>query len=145
MQGIETVIVGNVTADPDTRTVNGSTVANFDVAVNHGYKDRDTGEWKDTGTSFVRVACWRELGEHVGESVRKGVEVIVTGRLETDHYETKEGQPRTALVLNAQEVGVSLRWATATVTKAQRVERPPFIEPRGAHAAPDPLTAGMPF
>lgn len=144
MQGIETVIVGNVTADPESRVVNNSTVANFDVAVNHGYRDKSSGEWTDTGTSFVRVACWRELGEHVAESVRKGVEVIVTGRLETDHYETKEGQPRTALVLNAQEVGVSLRWATAKVERAAKVDKAPFVEPRGVHAA-EPVGSGTPF
>jgi len=114
-------IVGNLTDDPELRyTPNGAAVANFSVAVSRRAKDDATGEWKDMDTSFFRVAAWRSLGENVAETLTRGSRVLVTGRLRQRSWETPEGDKRSTVEIEADEVGPSLRWATAKVEKVQR-------------------------
>jgi single-strand DNA-binding protein len=118
----ETVItvVGSLVADPELRfTPSGAGVANFTVASTPRTLDRQTGEWKDGEPLFLRCQAWRDLGEHVAESLTRGARVIVQGRLKQRSYETKEGEKRTVYELEVDEIGPSLRYATATVTKAQ--------------------------
>lgn len=114
-------LVGNLTEDPELRyTSQGTAVTNFRIAVNRRVKDAATGEWKDGDASYFRVNCWRDLAEHVADSLRKGTRVLVTGTLKMREWETQEGEKRTAVEIEATEVGPSLRWATAQVTRAQR-------------------------
>ena len=119
----ETVItiVGNLTSDPELRfTPSGAAVANFTVASTSRTLDKNTNEWKDADTLFVRCNIWREAAENVAESLHKGMRVVVQGRLKLRSYETKEGDKRSSLELEVDEVGPSLKSATAKVTKAQR-------------------------
>lgn len=121
-QGDVTVTVtGNLTGDPELRfTPNGQAVASFTVASTTRVLDRNTNEWKDGDTLFLRCSVWRQYAENVAESLTKGTRVIVTGRLKQRSYETKEGEKRTVFEVEVDEVGPSLRNATAKVTKAQR-------------------------
>lgn len=117
----ETVItvVGNLTADPELRyTQNGVAVANFTIASTPRNFDRASGEWKDGEALFLRASVWREFAEHVANSLTKGARVIATGRLRQRSYETKEGEKRTSIELEVDEIGPSLRYATAAVTRA---------------------------
>lgn len=119
----ETVItvIGNLTGDPELRfTPSGAAVANFTVASTPRTFDRQSNEWKDGDTLFMRCSIWREAAESVAESLTKGTRVIVTGRLVQRSYETREGEKRTVVELQVDEVGPSLRYATAKVTRAQR-------------------------
>lgn len=119
----ETVItvIGNLTADPELRfTPSGAAVANFTIASTPRIYDRTSGEWKDGDTLFMRCNLWRDAAEHVAESLTKGTRVIATGRLVQRSYETREGEKRTVVDLQVDEIGPSLRYATATVTRAQR-------------------------
>ena len=117
----QVTIVGNLTDDPELRyTPNGAAVANFRVAVSRRGKDETTGEWKDLETSFFRVSAWRSLGENIAETLTRGSRVIVTGRLRARSWETQEGETRSTVEIEADEVGPSLRWATAKIEKAQR-------------------------
>lgn len=119
----ETVItvVGNLTADPELRfTPSGAAVANFTVASTPRTFDRQNNEWKDGETLFLRCSIWREAAENVAESLTKGQRVIVQGRLVQRSYETREGERRTVVELQVDEVGPSLRYATAKVTRTQR-------------------------
>lgn len=112
-------VVGNLTADPELRfTASGIAMVNVSVADSRRYQDRN-GEWKEE-TSFFRGTCWRELAENVAESLTKGARVIISGRLKQRTWETKEGEKRNVVELDIQEIGPSLRWATATVTKVPR-------------------------
>ncbi len=114
-------IVGNLTNDPELRfTPSGAAVANFTVASTPRTFDKNSNEWKDGETLFMRCSVWREAAENVAESLTRGTAVIVTGRLQSRTYETKEGEKRTVIELACEEVGPSLRRATAKVTKAQR-------------------------
>jgi len=114
-------IVGNLTNDPELRfTPSGAAVANFTVASTPRSFDRNSNEWKDGETLFLRCSVWREAAENVAESLTRGTAVIVTGRLQSRTFETKEGEKRTVIELACDEVGPSLRRATAKVTKAQR-------------------------
>ena len=116
----ETVItvVGNLTADPELRyTQNGLPVANFTIASTPRNFDRAANEWKDGEALFLRASVWREFAEHVAGSLTKGARVIATGRLKQRSYETKEGEKRTAIELEVDEIGPSLRYATAQVTR----------------------------
>jgi len=118
----ETVItvVGNLTSDPELRfTPNGAAVANFTVASTPRIFDRQANEFKDGETLFLRCSVWREMGENVAESLQRGTRVIVQGRLKSRSFETKEGEKRTVMELDVDEVGPSLRRATAQVTKNQ--------------------------
>jgi single-strand DNA-binding protein len=113
-------LVGNITRDPEMRfTPTGQAVATFGLAVNRRWQNRQTGNW-DEATSFFNVTCWREMAENVSGSLGKGARVIVTGRLEQRSYETQDGEKRSVVEVVADEVGPSLRWATANVTKNDR-------------------------
>ncbi|GHS85662.1 single-stranded DNA-binding protein [Actinomycetota bacterium] len=119
----ETVItvIGNLTADPELRfTPSGAAVANFTVASTPRTFDRQSNEWKDGDTLFLRCSIWREAAENVAESLTKGTRVVVTGRLVQRSYETREGEKRTVYELQVDEVGPSLRYASAKVTRTQR-------------------------
>ncbi|WP_462189286.1 MULTISPECIES: single-stranded DNA-binding protein [unclassified Frankia] len=119
----ETVItvVGNLANDPELRfTPNGAAVASFTVASTPRTLDRQTNEWKDGEALFLRCSIWRQAAEHVAESLQKGARVIVTGRLKQRSFETREGEKRTVIELDVDEIGPSLRYATAKVVKAAR-------------------------
>jgi single-strand DNA-binding protein len=119
----ETVItvIGNLTGDPELRfTPSGAAVANFTVASTPRTFDRQSNEFKDGDTLFMRCSIWREVAENVAESLTKGTRVIVTGRLVQRSYETREGEKRTVVELQVDEVGPSLRYASAKVTRTQR-------------------------
>jgi single-strand DNA-binding protein len=119
----ETVItvIGNLTGDPELRfTPSGAAVANFTVASTPRTFDRQTNEWKDGDTLFLRCSIWREAAESVAESLTKGMRVIATGRLVQRSYDTREGEKRTVVELQVDEVGPSLRYASAKVTRTQR-------------------------
>lgn len=117
----ETIItvVGNLTADPELRyTQGGLPVVNFTIASTPRNFDRQANEWKDGEALFLRASVWREFAEHVAGSLKKGMRVVATGRLKQRSYETAEGEKRTALELEIDEIGPSLRYATAQVTRA---------------------------
>jgi single-strand DNA-binding protein len=119
----ETVItvIGNLTNDPELRfTPNGAAVASFTVASTPRTFDRQSNEWKDGDTLFLRCTVWRQAAENVAESLHKGTRVIVQGRLKQRSFETREGEKRTVVELEADEVGASLRSATARINKASR-------------------------
>jgi single-strand DNA-binding protein len=119
----ETVItvVGNLTADPELRyTQGGLAVANFTIASTPRSFDRETNDWKDGEALFLRASCWREFAEHVAGTLTKGSRVIAQGRLRQRSYETKEGEKRTSMELEIDEIGPSLRYATAAITRAPR-------------------------
>ncbi|WP_040168020.1 single-stranded DNA-binding protein [Microbacterium gorillae] len=117
----ETIItvVGNLTADPELRyTQNGLPVANFTIASTPRTFDRQANEWKDGEALFLRASVWREFAEHVAGSLTKGSRVIASGRLKQRSYQDREGNNRTAIELEVDEIGPSLRYATAQVTRA---------------------------
>ena len=119
----ETVItvVGNLVDDPELRfTPSGAAVANFRIASTPRTFDRQTNEWKDGEALFLSCAVWRQYAENVAESLTKGMRVIVSGRLKSRQYETREGEKRTAFEIDVEEVGPALRYATAKVTRAGR-------------------------
>jgi single-strand DNA-binding protein len=119
----ETVItvVGNLTDDPELRfTSGGAAVANFRVASTPRTLDRQTNEWKDGEPLFLQCSIWRQAAENVAESLQRGARVIVTGRLRQRSYETREGEKRTVIELEVDEIGPSLRYATAKVQRMQR-------------------------
>ncbi|NDO90144.1 single-stranded DNA-binding protein [Cellulosimicrobium composti] len=114
-------VIGNLTGDPELRfTPSGAAVANFTVASTPRTFDRQANEWKDGDTLFMRCSIWREAAENVAESLTKGMRVIVQGRLVQRSYETREGEKRTVVELQVDEIGPSLRYASAKVTRAQR-------------------------
>jgi len=113
-------IIGNITGDPELRfTPSGAAVANFTVAHTPRKFDKASNEWKDGETLFMRCSIWREAAENVAESLQRGTRVIATGNLVSRSWE-KDGQKRTVVELEVDEVGPSLRYATAKVTKAER-------------------------
>src|SRR5689334_22048636 len=119
----ETIItvVGNLTDDPELKfTPSGAAVTNFTVASTPRTFDRQTNEWKDGDALFLRCAAWRQLAENVAESLTKGQRVIVTGALRVRQYERQDGSKGTSVEMNVEEVGPSLKFATAKVTKATR-------------------------
>src|SRR5919197_996834 len=119
----ETVItvVGNLTADPELRfTPSGAAVASFTVASTPRTFDRQTNEWKDGDALFLRCSIWRQAAENVAESLQRGMRVVVQGRLRQRSFETKEGEKRTVVECEVDEIGPSLRYATAKVTKTSR-------------------------
>ena len=114
-------VVGNLTADPELRfTPSGAAVANFTVASTPRTFDRQTNEWKDGEALFLRCNVWRQAAENVAESLTRGARVVVTGRLKQRSFETKEGEKRTVIELEVDEIGPSLRYATAKVNKVSR-------------------------
>jgi single-strand DNA-binding protein len=114
-------VIGNLTADPELRfTPSGAAVANFTVASTPRMFDRQTNEWKDGEALFLRCNIWREAAENVAESLTRGSRVIVQGRLKQRSFETREGEKRTVVEVEVDEIGPSLRYATAKVNKASR-------------------------
>ena len=119
----ETVItlVGNLVDDPELRfTPSGAAVAKFRIASTPRTFDRQTNEWKDGDALFLSCAVWRQAAENVAESLQKGMRVVVQGRLKSRQYETREGEKRTVFEIDVDEVGPSLKYATAKVTRTQR-------------------------
>jgi len=115
---ITITVVGNLTADPELRyTQSGLAVANFTIASTPRVFDRQANEWKDGEATFLRASVWREFAENVAGSLTKGMRVIASGRLKQRSYETREGEKRTAFELEVDEIGPSLRYATASVTR----------------------------
>jgi single-strand DNA-binding protein len=113
-------LVGNVTREPELRyTAAGQAMAKFGLAVNRRWQNRQTNAWEES-TSFFDVVAWREMAENVGESIAKGTRVVVTGRMEQRSYENQAGEKRSAVELVADEIGPSLRWATAKVVRNER-------------------------
>ncbi|MEV6443268.1 single-stranded DNA-binding protein [Amycolatopsis sp. NPDC051716] len=142
MAGETTVtVVGNLTSDPDLRfTPAGSAVANFTVASTPRLFDRESGAWRDGDALFLRCSLWREYAENVAESLVRGARVVVHGRLRQRSYETKEGEKRTVVELEVEEIGPALRYATAKVTKVSRA-----TGGEGSSAwTPEPVGAGRP-
>ncbi|MFN2608087.1 MAG: single-stranded DNA-binding protein [Acidimicrobiales bacterium] len=118
--GNSVTLVGNVTRDPELRfTPSGQATASFGLAVNRVWNDRQTNERKEA-VSFFDIVCWREMAENASESISKGARIIVTGRLEQRSWETQEGEKRNKVEVVADEIGPSLRWATAVVQKNDR-------------------------
>src|SRR5688572_9473042 len=118
--GNTVTLVGNITRDPELRfTPSGQATATFGLAVNRRWQNRNTSEWEEA-TSFFNVVCWREQAENASESLAKGSRVIVTGRLEQRSWETPDGEKRSVVEVVADEIGPSLRWATAQVVKNER-------------------------
>lgn len=118
-------LVGNLTSDPELRfNPSGAAVTNFTVASTPSSFDKQSNAFKDGETLFLRCAIWREAAENVAESLTKGTRVIVSGRLKSRSYDTKEGEKRTVMELDVDEIGPSLRYATAKVTRAQRIISP---------------------
>jgi single-strand DNA-binding protein len=132
-------ITGNLTDDPELRfTPTGTAVAAFTVAASRRIYDQDSGQWKDGDTLFLRCSAWRDLGEHAAESLTRGMRVIVTGRLRQRSYEAADGTKRTVIELDTDDIGPSLKWATAKIAKTTRDKAP--------HPAdgPDPWAADQP-
>jgi single-strand DNA-binding protein len=122
MSGETTItVIGNLTDDPELRfTSNGTAVAKFRIASTPRTLDKASGEWKDGEPLFLACNIWRQPAEHVAESLQRGARVIVTGRLRQRSYETREGEKRTVIELEVDEIGPSLRYATAKVQKMSR-------------------------
>ncbi len=140
----ETIItvIGNLTDDPELKfTPSGAPVANFTVASTPRTFDRQTNEWKDGDALFLRCAAWRQLAENVAESLTKGQRVIVTGALRVRQFERQDGSKGTSVELNVDEVGPSLKFATAKVTKATRSNSSGGFSGGGSS---DPWSSGQP-
>jgi len=138
----QVTIVGNLTADPELRyTQGGLAVANFTIASTPRTFDRAANDWKDGDTLFMRATCWREFAEHVSGSLTKGARVVAQGRLVQRSYETKEGEKRTVIELQVDEIGPSLRYATASVTRTQSTSK---INDAPDDGAPLPSDADAP-
>ena len=140
-------LIGNITRDPELRfTPSGQATASFGLAVNRRWQNRQTQDWEES-TSFFDVVCWRDLADNVSESLSKGARVIVTGRLEQRSWEDQDGNKRSKVEVVADEIGPSLRWATAEVKKTDRRgpdgngrpsggSEPPPREPSGSDEEP---------
>jgi single-strand DNA-binding protein len=114
-------IVGNLVDDPELRfTPSGQPVAKFRVASTPRVRDNTTGEWKPGESLFLSCTVWRQAAENVAESLQRGMRVIVSGRLRQRNWETQQGEKRTSFEIDVDDVGPSLQWASAKVTKAQR-------------------------
>lgn len=119
MNETQITVIGNLTADPELRyTQNGLPVANFTIASTPRSFDRQANEWKDGEALFLRASVWKEFGEHVAATLTKGMRVVAQGFLKQRSYQDREGNQRTAIELEVQEIGPSLRYATAQVTRA---------------------------
>ena len=118
--GNSVTLVGNLTRDPELRfTPSGQATASFGLAVNRRWQNRQNNEWEEA-TSFFNIVCWREMAENASESLQKGARVLVTGRLEQRSWETEQGEKRSVVEIVADEVGPSLRFATAEVHRVER-------------------------
>ena len=131
----QTVVVGNLVDDPELRyTPNGAAVVKMRVAVTPRFRDNVSGEWKDGDSSFFTVNAWRSLAENAAESLTRGAAVIIVGRLKQRSWETQDGEKRTVVEIEADEIGPSLRWATAKVEKQSR---------SGGEWSPDRVPVGV--
>jgi single-strand DNA-binding protein len=120
-QDNQVVVVGNLTRDPELRyTPNGAALVKLGIAVSRRIKDDATGQWRDAETSFFNVTAWRTLAENIAESLTQGTRVVVVGRLRTNSWETPEGEKRSVVEIEAEEIGPSLKWATAKPEKQGR-------------------------
>jgi single-strand DNA-binding protein len=141
-------VVGNATSEPQLRfTATGTAVASFTVASTARQYDKATNAWRDADTLFVRVNAWRSMAENAADSLRKGVRVIVTGRLRQTTWTADDGAQRTGLEIDADDIGVSLRWATAHINRTVRHlsgPQPDGADPWAATPA-GPADAGAPF
>jgi single-strand DNA-binding protein len=135
-------VIGNVTRDPELRfTPSGQAIATFGLAVNRRWQNRQSQEWEEQ-VSFFDVTCWAQLGQNVSDTLVKGSRAIVTGRLEQRSWETDQGDKRSKVEIIADEVGPSLRWATAEITRNERREGD---APGGAPASsPRPVANAAP-
>lgn len=134
-------VVGNLTADPELRfTPAGSAVANFTIASTPRQFDRESGTWRDGDAMFLRCSIWRQYAENVAESLVRGTRVVVHGRLRQRSYDTKEGEKRTVVELEVDEVAPSLRYATAAVKKLSRATG----DEASSTWTPEPVMAGEP-
>lgn len=143
-------VVGNLTSDPEIRfTQSGAAVCSFTVASTPRTFDRQSGEWKDGDALFLRCNVWRQMAENVGESLRRGNRVLVSGRLRQRQFETKEGEKRTVVELEVDEIGPSLRYAQASVRKVDREGGAQQSRPRqqssGYTGADDPWGSAPPY
>jgi single-strand DNA-binding protein len=137
----EVTLAGTLTADPDLRfTPAGLAVCNFTVACNPRTLNRQTGQWEDGEATFLRCTVWRQVAENVGNSLRKGQRVLVTGALRQRSYE-KDGEKRYAFELDVTEIGASLKWANVEVRKVARTDGPPADFDKWA-SAPAPAGVG---
>lgn len=119
MNDAQVTVSGNLVSDPEVRfTQSGIAVANINIAVSSRVQDKQTKEWKDGETTYLRATAWRELAENVAETLTKGNRIIASGRLKQRNFETKEGDKRSVLELEVDEIGPSLKYATAKVSKA---------------------------
>jgi single-strand DNA-binding protein len=135
-------VVGNLTADPELRFLaSGVAVANFTVATTPRTFDRDSGEWKDGDTTFLACTVWRQHAENVAETLTRGARVLLQGRLAQRSYETKGGEKRTVVELQVDEIGPSLRYATAKIIRAVRSGGSTIPVDNGWAAAPVPVGA----
>jgi len=131
-------MIGNLVSDPELRfTPSGAAVAKFTVASTPRYLDKNTNEWKDGDSLFLQCQIWRQAAENVAESLTKGMRVIVSGRLKQRSYETKEGEKRTVFEVEVDEVGPSLRNATAKVTKTARQGGNTYAAPSNQSSSTD--------
>jgi len=143
-------VIGNLTDDPELRfTPSGAAVAKFRVASTPRFMDRQSGEWKDGDPLFLSCTVWRQAAENVAESLQRGARVIVSGRLRQRSYETKEGEKRTVMELEVDEIGPSLRYATAKVQKMSRSSGGGFGSSSGGNSgggygADDPWATATP-
>ncbi len=138
-------IAGNLTADPDLRyTTAGVAVAAFTIASSPRVWDQAAGDWRDGDTLFLRCSAWRQLAEHVAESLSKGTRAVVTGRLRQRDYEAADGTRRTVYEIDVDDAGPSLRFATATITKATRERAPHPAGNDQPSGQPVPAGAGDP-
>ena len=132
-------LIGNLTGDPELRFAqSGAAVANFTIASTPRAFDKQSNEWKDGDTMFLNCSVWRQAAEHVAESLTKGMRVIVQGRLKSRSYDDRDGNKRTVFEVEVDEVGPSLRYATAVVTRATGGGKPAPRQPAGRPPAADP-------
>lgn len=138
MPDIVLTVAGNLTDDPELRfTPNGAAVASFNVASTPRFFDRTTNDWKDGDTTFIRCTVWRQQAENVAESMRRGQRVVVTGTLRQHNWESPEGEKRSRLEMQCDEVAASMRFATVTAEKAvPREDDAPDDEPEDAPPPP---------
>jgi single-strand DNA-binding protein len=142
---INVTVVGNLTNDPELRfTPSGAAVASFTVATSSRYLDKTTNEWKDGEPTYLRCSVWRQYAENVAESLTKGTRVMVSGKLKQRSYETREGEKRTVMEVEVEDVGPALRYATAKVNRVQRSDG--GFSSGGGSAAPadDPWATDAP-
>jgi single-strand DNA-binding protein len=142
-----TTITGNLTADPEIKFLpTGHPVATFTIAATPRYRDQASGEWKDAETWFVRCSAWRDLGANIAECLTRGTAVVATGRLRARSWQADDGTRRTAVEMTVDDIGPSLRRATAKVTKVTREHAPAAGDPWAAPPAdPGPADDQPPF